>query len=155
MDSVALYCTAALVARGIYWFICILCPVERKGKRASDLSGGSISAESVKDNYNQYWSFLRKPKQIESTRLRHTFYNLVTDIYEWGWGQSFHFSPSTPGKSVKEATRIHEEMAVDLIKVKPGQKILDAGCGVGGPMKATRLIQISKAHVVGITINDY
>ncbi|CDY55194.1 BnaCnng28360D [Brassica napus] len=55
MDSVALYCTAALVARGIYWFICILGPVERKGKRASDLSGGSISAESVKDNYNQYW----------------------------------------------------------------------------------------------------
>ncbi|KAH0897962.1 hypothetical protein HID58_047530 [Brassica napus] len=138
MDSVALYCTAALVARGIYWFICILGPVERKGKRASDLSGGSISAES-----------------IESTRLRHTFYNLVTDIYEWGWGQSFHFSPSIPGKSVKEATRIHEEMAVDLIKVKPGQKILDAGCGVGGPMRATRLIQISKAHVVGITINDY
>jgi hypothetical protein len=19
--------------------------------------------------------------------------NLVTDLYEWGWGQSFHFSP--------------------------------------------------------------
>ena len=26
-----------------------------------------------------------------------TFYNLVTDIYEWGWGQSFHFSPLLPG----------------------------------------------------------
>lgn len=23
----------------------------------------------------------------------------VTDIYEWGWGQSFHFSPRLPGKS--------------------------------------------------------
>lgn len=26
-----------------------------------------------------------------------TFYNLVTDVYEWGWGQSFHFSPLLPG----------------------------------------------------------
>ncbi|XP_042460163.1 24-methylenesterol C-methyltransferase 2-like [Zingiber officinale] len=43
-----------------------------------------------------------------------TFYNLVTDIYEWGWGQSFHFSPSLPGRSHREATRIHEEPAADL-----------------------------------------
>ncbi|KAG2254434.1 hypothetical protein Bca52824_084570 [Brassica carinata] len=61
--------------------------------------------------------------------------------------------PSIPGKSDKDATRIHEEMAVDLIKVKPGQKILDAGCGVGGPMRA--IAAHSKAHVTGITINDY
>ncbi|CAN7130424.1 unnamed protein product [Brassica rapa subsp. narinosa] len=158
MDSVTLYCTAALVAAGgIYWFVCVLGPAERKGKRALDLSGGSISAENVKDNYNQYWSFFRKPKEIETAEkvpdFVDTFYNLVTDIYEWGWGQSFHFSPSIPGKSDKDATRIHEEMAVDLIKVKPGQKILDAGCGVGGPMRA--IAAHSKAHVTGITINDY
>ncbi|KAL0731875.1 hypothetical protein Bca4012_027969 [Brassica carinata] len=151
MDSVALYCTAArlfltlfllslslpkknglcgailhcTVARCrrhlIYWLIC---PAEKKGKRASDLSGGSISAENIKDNYNQYWSFFRKPKEIESADqvpdFVDTFYNLVTDIYDWVWGQSFHFSPSIPGKSDKEATRIHEEMAVDLIEVKLG-----------------------------------
>ena len=28
-----------------------------------------------------------------------TFYNMVTDIYEWGWGHSFHFSPWLPDKS--------------------------------------------------------
>ena len=28
-----------------------------------------------------------------------TFYNLVTDFYEWGWGTSFHFSPQLPGKT--------------------------------------------------------
>lgn len=31
------------------------------------------------------------------------FYNLVTCMYEWGWGQSFHF-PSIPGCSHREAT---------------------------------------------------
>lgn len=29
----------------------------------------------------------------ETPGLVDTFYSLVTDIYEWGWGQSFHFAP--------------------------------------------------------------
>ncbi|CAL5384926.1 unnamed protein product [Camellia sinensis] len=31
------------------------------------LSGGSISADKVQDNYKQYWSFFRCPKEIELT----------------------------------------------------------------------------------------
>ncbi|KAF2297984.1 hypothetical protein GH714_006847 [Hevea brasiliensis] len=157
MDSLALFCTGALLAGGIYWFVCILGPAEQKGKRAVDLSGGSISADKVQDNYKQYWSFFRRPKEIETAEkvpdFVDTFYNLVTDIYEWGWGQSFHFSPSVPGKSHRDATRLHEEMAVDLIDVKPGDRILDVGCGVGGPMRA--IAAHSNAKVVGITINEY
>ncbi|CAN8240139.1 unnamed protein product [Cochlearia groenlandica] len=157
MDTVALLCTAALIAGGIYWFIFILGPAERKGKRALNLTGGSISSENVKENYNKYWSFFQKPKEIETTDkvpdFVDTFYNLVTDIYEWGWGQSFHFSPSLPKISDKDATRIHEELASDLIIAKPGHKILDVGCGVGGPMRA--IASHSKANIVGITINEY
>lgn len=157
MDTLALFCTAGLLAGGLYWFVCILGSAEQKGKRAVDLSGGSISADNLQGKYNQYWSFFRRPKEIEKPEnvpdFVDTFYNLVTDIYEWGWGQSFHFSPAIPGKSHRDATRLHEEMAVDLIRVKPGQKILDVGCGVGGPMRA--IASHSRANVVGITINDY
>uniref|UniRef100_A0A7N0U2H1 Methyltransferase n=1 Tax=Kalanchoe fedtschenkoi TaxID=63787 RepID=A0A7N0U2H1_KALFE len=156
METLALLCTA-LVAGGIYWFFCVLGPAERKGKRSVDLSGGSISAEKVQDQYEDYWSFFRRPKEIEAKDkvpdFVDTFYNLVTDIYEWGWGQSFHFSPAVPGKSDSDATRIHEEMAVDLINGKPGDRILDAGCGVGGPMRA--IAAHSRANIVGITINEY
>ncbi|XP_028797558.1 24-methylenesterol C-methyltransferase 2-like [Neltuma alba] len=157
MDSVALLCTASLVVAGLYWFLCIFGPAEQKGKTTINLSGGSISAAEVQDSYKQYWSFFRRPKEIQNLdnvpSFVDTFYNLVTDIYEWGWGQSFHFSPSIPGKSHGEATRIHEEMAVDLLDVRPGSKILDAGCGVGGPMRA--ISSHSGASVVGITINEY
>ncbi|CAO2817611.1 unnamed protein product [Amaranthus hypochondriacus] len=157
MDSMALICTLTLLFGGLYWFICVHGPAEQKGKRAVDLSGGSISAEKVQDKYKQYWSFFRRPKEIEKAEkvpdFVDTFYNLVTDIYEWGWGQSFHFSPSIPGKSHRDETRIHEEMAVDLIQVSPGNKILDVGCGVGGPMRA--IARHSRANVVGITINEY
>ncbi|KAK1370374.1 Methyltransferase [Heracleum sosnowskyi] len=44
-------------------------------------------------------------------------------------------------------------MVVDLLNVKPGDKILDAGCGVGGPMRA--IAAHWGANVVGITINEY
>ncbi|KAK6916760.1 Sterol methyltransferase C-terminal [Dillenia turbinata] len=157
MDPLTLFSTAALIFGGIYWFLFLLGSAEQKGKRAVYLSGGSISREKVQDKYRQYWSFFKKPKEIETTEnVPHfvdTFYNLVTDIYEWGWGQSFHFSPSIPGKSHRDATRIHEQMAVDLIKVGPGSRILDAGCGVGGPMRA--IAAHSGANVVGLTINEY
>lgn len=158
MDTVTLLYTSATLIAGalLYWFV-MFGPAEQKGKRAVDLSGGSISREKVQDKYKQYWSFFRTPKEIEKPdnvpAFVDTFYNLVTDIYEWGWGQSFHFSPSVPGKSDREATRLHEEMAVDLLNVKPGDKILDAGCGVGGPMRA--IAAHSGCHVTGITINEY
>jgi 24-methylenesterol C-methyltransferase len=65
-----------------------------------------------------------------------TFYNLVTDIYEWGWGQSFHFSPSLPSHSHRDATHVHEERVADLLDARPGHRLLDVSCGVGGPMRA-------------------
>lgn len=157
MDILPILFTTAVIGGGLYWFICILGSPERKGKRAIDLSGGSIDNDRVQDNYNKYWSFFKRPKEIEKTdnvpAFVDTFYNLVTDIYEWGWGQSFHFAPSLPGKSYLEATQIHEESAVDFLNVKPGDKILDVGCGVGGPMRA--IASHSGANIVGITINEY
>ncbi|VFQ80639.1 unnamed protein product [Cuscuta campestris] len=81
-----------------------------------------ISAGSI--NMDNALVLFPTPKEIETANkippFVDTFYNLVTDIYEWGWGQSFHFSPSIQGKSHRDATRIHEEMAVDLLGVKAG-----------------------------------
>lgn len=159
MDSVALFCTGAVLAGSLYWFVCVLGSAEVKGKRAVNLSGGSISPEQLHDNYSQYWSFFRRPKEIDAAakdQVPHfvdTFYNLVTDIYEWGWGQSFHFSPSLPGLSHRDATAVHERRAVDLLSLPKPSTILDVGCGVGGPMRA--IAAHSGSRVVGITINEY
>ncbi|KAG8368051.1 hypothetical protein BUALT_Bualt15G0005200 [Buddleja alternifolia] len=126
MDSITLICTASLLACGLFWFVCIIGSAEQKGK--------------VQDYYEQYQSFFRRPTEIETAG-------------KWAWGKSFHLSPSIPGKSDRDATRLHEEMAVDLLNVKPGDKILDAGCGIGGPMR--EIAAHSCANVVGITINEY
>lgn len=72
---------------------------------------------------------------------------------EWGWGQSFHFSPAIAGKSHREETRIHKECVTDLLHIKPKHKVLAEGCGVGRPMHA--IATHLGANVVDITINIY
>ncbi len=91
------------------------------------------------------------------------FYNLVTDFYEWGWGQSFHFGPrfedETFDESIKRAeyylcSRLGMQQYVfDGKGGKRPMKALDVGCGVGGPMR--NMAVFSKCQIEGITINEY
>nr|XP_027093703.1 24-methylenesterol C-methyltransferase 2-like [Coffea arabica] len=61
--------------------------------------------------------------------------------------------PSRLHNSYRDATRIQEEIAIDLLGIKKSARILDAGCGIGGPMRT--IAAHSSANVVGITINEY
>lgn len=103
--------------------------MEVKGKRAVDLKMGSITNDKVQDKYQQYWSF-RHPKEATTVGSSEkvptfvdTFYNLFTDIYEWGWDQSFHFFPSFPGCSHRDVTRLHEERVLMLRHRPPASPI--------------------------------
>jgi sterol 24-C-methyltransferase len=39
------------------------------------------------------------------------------------------------------------------IGLKPGMKVLDVGCGVGGP--AREIAKFTDAHITGLNNNDY
>ncbi|KAL3156964.1 hypothetical protein ABBQ38_001222 [Trebouxia sp. C0009 RCD-2024] len=136
--------------------------VSRTDKRkpgTRDLGGGSIKKAHIKQEYDDYSKAYGKEAgdgildRTKTTELVNTFYNLVTDIYEWGWGQSFHFSPLLPGKTPAASEAAHEGRLAALLRLKPGMKCLDVGCGVGGPMRT--IASTSGANVTGITINDY
>lgn len=47
-----------------------------------------------------------------------SFYNLVTDFYEWGWGQSFHFAPRRKGETFRESIRRAEYLLASRIEVR-------------------------------------
>ena len=79
------------------------------------------------------------------------FYDFVTDLYEWGWGTSFHFSPGLPGRSWKVSEEVHEARIAAILDLKPGMKCIDCGCGIGGPMRS--IAKNSGAHITGVTIN--
>lgn len=81
------------------------------------------------------------------------FYNIVTDFYEYGWGQSFHFAPRWKNETFVESIKRAEYHIASRLGLKPGMKCLDVGCGVGGPMR--NIAMFSGASITGITINQY
>lgn len=91
-------------------------------------------------------------KQKYNTMVNH-FYNLVTDFYEYGWGQSFHFAPRFHNETFMESIKRAEYFLCSRLGLKPGHKVLDVGCGVGGPMR--NMCVFSGASIEGITINQY
>ena len=65
-----------------------------------------------------------KERIRKAETVTESFYNLVTDFYEYGWGQSFHFAPLYDEKSFEECIADYEKQCADMIKAKPGMKIL-------------------------------
>ncbi|CAN1140085.1 24-methylenesterol C-methyltransferase 2, partial [Linum perenne] len=139
-----------------YWFVCLLGSAKVTGQHASLLTGGSISGEKIQDKYNQHCSFFRSPSKVETTdkvpAFVDTFYNLIIDIYEWGWG-----SPSTSPLLfilfIQSSSPSSTGFSASLAQPRLGDRILEAGCGVSGPMRV--IVSHSGANVVGITINEY
>lgn len=103
--------------------------------------GTITNAESVESRKERY-----------QTMIDH-FYNLVTDFYEWGWGQSFHFGPRWKGETFMESIKRTEYHLCSRLHMTPRTKALDVGCGVGGPMRNMAIF--SGADITGITLNQY
>ncbi|KAJ1432213.1 sterol methyltransferase [Ochromonadaceae sp. CCMP2298] len=108
---------------------------------ARDTTGAITSEESIE---------VRKAKYAD---MVNHFYNLVTDFYEWGWGQSFHFGPRWKNETFMESLKRAEYHLASRLSLVPGMKVLDVGCGVGGPMR--NIAAFSGSTVEGITINQY
>lgn len=81
------------------------------------------------------------------------YYDMATDFYEFGWGESFHFAPRNPNESFRESLARHEHYLALKMGLKRGDRVLDMGCGVGGPMR--EIASFSGANVVGINNNAY
>jgi sterol 24-C-methyltransferase len=112
--------------------------VKKEVSSYNDLFQGSTSVDKRKNQYKT---------------LVTNYYSLSTDFYEYGWGQSFHFANRFRGETLAESIQRHESYLALKMKVKPGDKVLDIGCGVGGPLR--RIAYLTGAHVTGLTISQY
>ena len=92
-------------------------------------------------------------RKAEYATLTRHYYNLATDLYEYGWGQSFHFCRFAYGEPFQQAVARHEHYLAHVMGMKENMKVLDVGCGVGGP--AREMVKFTGANVVGLNNNDY
>jgi sterol 24-C-methyltransferase len=91
-------------------------------------------------------------RNAKYTTLVNAYYELATMFYEWGWGQSFHFAYQLKHETFQTAIARHEYYLAGRLGVKAGDKVLDVGCGIGGPMR--NISRFTRASVTGVTLNE-
>jgi sterol 24-C-methyltransferase len=119
-------------------------------------SESSVRREAVASTVAEYASFHESTvddRRAGYARMVNDYYDLVTDFYEYGWGESFHFAPRHRGESFAASIARHEFYLAAQLGLRPGMHVIDLGCGVGGPMRA--IARFSGASVTGINNNSY
>ncbi|KAI5996243.1 S-adenosyl-L-methionine-dependent methyltransferase [Pisolithus albus] len=103
-----------------------------------------LKHEGEADNKNRLDSY---------TDVVNGYYDGATELYEYGWAQSFHFSRFYKGEGFAASLARHEHYLAAHMGLRPGMKVLDVGCGVGGP--AREIARFSDAHIVGLNNNQF
>jgi sterol 24-C-methyltransferase len=81
------------------------------------------------------------------------YYDGATELYEYGWAQSFHFSRFYKGEAFHASLARHEHYLAAQMVLRPGMRVLDVGCGVGGP--AREIARFADVNIVGLNNNDF
>ena len=82
-----------------------------------------------------------------------TFYEMVTSFYRWGWGESFHFAHRWVGETFGESIKRYEYALAATLGLRRGDRVLDAGCGVGGPL--CNIAHHTGARITGLTVSPH
>merc|ERR1712072_982190 len=125
-------------------------------KLSAATSGDGQKRYNKIDNYNNLQDDSKtgtEGREKDYAELVNSYYDLATEFYEWGWGQSFHFADRRKGESFFSSILRHETYLAGRLAVKKDAKILDCGCGVLGP--ARNIAKFTGGHVTGITINEF
>lgn len=124
-----------------------------KNKTHHDLAMGDYFKHWDGQDIRNETDDVRRSRREDYSSLTRQYYNLTTDIYEYCWGQSFHFCRFARGESFSQAILRHEHFLAAIIGIKSDMKVLDVGCGIGGP--AQGIVKFTGCHVTGLNLSEY
>lgn len=141
-----------------------------------------MGRNEVKNTFDFYADQFADAKAVDKRQSNYmsmvnSYYSLVTDMYTFAWGevraclgqrpcaaaasadapyraaQSFHFAPRFKGETFHESILRAEHYLALQLGLREGQRCLDIGCGIGGPLR--NIIKFSGARVTGVNNSDY
>ena len=89
--------------------------------------------------------------EYDHARTVNEYYDLCSELMQFGWSESLHFAPLTREESLEESLVRHQRLMIEKLELREGMVVADVGCGVGGPMR--RVARESGARVVCINNN--
>lgn len=118
----------------------------------------AMSSEEILARYDKYyegatdWNTASQPKHDKENNAAATerYFTLITDFFEYGWGDAFHMAPLRPDWSFKRSMAYWEQNFVLTMGLKKDMKVADLGMGIGGPMR--RVVEFTGANMTGVTI---
>ena len=113
---------------------------------------------NVKDRVARYdtWFDGSQPgdanaKDYDHTETVNDYYDLCSELMQFGWNESLHFAPLKPGETLEESIVRHQRRMIERLQLREGMTVIDIGCGVGGPMR--RVARESGARVLCLNNN--
>jgi sterol 24-C-methyltransferase len=94
----------------------------------------NVQVQKQTDEYNKLFDSTVADRKGNYELLVNNFYDLITEFYEFGWGLSFHFAPRHKLEGFDASIARHEHWLAHQLELKKGMRVLDVGCGVGGPL---------------------
>ncbi len=103
------------------------------------------------------WTERASAKDAGASDYDHTetvkeYYDLCSDFMVFGWGESLHFAPLSPGETLAESKIRHQRLMIAKLELRKGMTVVDIGCGIGGPMR--HVVRESGVRVVGVNNNE-
>ena len=125
---------------------------DREGEKA-EVQGARVDnyTEVVNGWYHSPRHIFRLTDFFFFTRVG--YYDGATELYEFAWAQSFHFSRFNKGEAFNASLARHEHYLALKMGLKPGMRVLDVGCGVGGP--AREIARFCDVNIVGLNNNAF
>ncbi|PIN08616.1 SAM-dependent methyltransferase [Handroanthus impetiginosus] len=100
-----------------------------------------LTAVDKYERYHIWYGGKEEERKSNYADMVNKFYDLVTIFYEW------------KGETLQNSLKRHEHFIALELGLKPGQKVLDIGCGIGGPLR--EISRFSYTSITGLNNSEY
>lgn len=86
----------------------------------------STETKNVVDRYSSHFDkgTTAEEREENTAELVGAYYQLVTDFYEYGFGECFHFFPVYDSQSFRQGVVEYDKQIAQDLHVRPGAKVL-------------------------------